>query len=565
MKRFLLFASFTALGVAAMNADMVKELPNCAFTQMSPNGRWLVSDYQGSLRIYDREANVNFDFVTDDADGSYYTTGLGNAVSNNGIVIMSTKYDNDARYWENGELHELDTTGSTGAINFANAITPDGSRICGRIAAHDLSTDGDFLMGVPVYWDRLADGTYSECKKLPYPTVDFSYRVPQYVTAVSISEDGKTIVGQVRDCSGFVHQPIVYNQTEDGEWTYKLLFNSTFQPEGYQWPEYPGYGPECPQKSDFMSEEQRALYDEDLAAYYATWEGDCPVEENYMTEEEIAAYNAAEAEWTVAFMAWQEKSDAFYAVWNEVVASLPSFVFNSAFVTPNGEKYVANREIPGDDMEFSAPTYEPWVIDIAKDEVIAKYEGGDYSICQVPNNDTVMAWSGMGTYPCTGYVLANGKATPMHEYISAQGPALKTWVDETLTRKVEQYNYETGTVDLVDMIYTGLSLASADMSVVAFSSASDWDYDYLTWAYIVDFNAANGVKTTMTDAQHLLQLGANGTVALAAGVTSATFYTAAGVAVLTLDATASSTLPAGIYMVRATLSDGTVTTSKVKF
>lgn len=561
MNRLLLITMATA-ALSAQAQISKEECPDCAFSHISPNGRYVVAQYDGSMQVYDRQTNQRYNFVSDWETGEFFTAGLGNAVSDTGIVVASTTSENNARYWENGEWHDLDITGSSGAVNFANAVTPDGQRICGCIAAHEMTTDGDFLMGLPVYWDRLPDGTYSECHVLPYPELDFSHRVPQYVTAVSISDDGKTIVGQVRDCSGFVHQPIVYTQEDDGSWTYKLLLAEYFERPDITWPEYPGYGPQGPSKQDYMSPEKYAEYQEDVQLYWETGQGEEPQEDSYLTPEQLEAYNAALAKYEQDFAEWQEKNDAFYAVWNEVVASLPPMLFNNVFVTPDGNKFIGTKINAEDDPMGWMPVekMEPWVIDIASDKVVAQYAGGDYTISQVPNNDIVLAWDGRST----GYILANGEITPLHDYLAGLSPEMKTWVDETLTREVEVENPDTYELEIKNLIYTGMPLASADMNVMAFSSACDWDYmNHIAWGYIIDRSAENSINYVTSDPSTLVVSDASGHVALTPAVAYATLYNTAGAAVTSLSADQSATLPSGLYLIKAHMADGSIATAKL--
>lgn len=581
-KHLLLCAAALSVASSAFGAVSAPAvMPNYAFNHISPNGRWMVSEIDGAVAIIDRETKAEYQFAPDDSGMTYYSAGLGNSVSNTGVITLSTTSEGDATYWENGEFKSLDVNGANGVANCANGITPDGSRICGLLAANAMTISEDVIMGVPVYWDRNADGTYSEVKHLPYPTTDFSGRVPQYITAVSISDDGRTIAGQMRDYSGFFHQPIIYTQAPNGEWSYTLLLNDAFHPEGVEVPPYPGEAPAEPAATDFMSPEKKAFYDEDMQSYFQGM-GDAPDPADYMTTDEAAEYQAALAAWEVEAMAWQEQWDAFMMAFEEICMVAPQFEFNSVYLTPDGSRYVSTvqQEDPNSFGWFPSYISHPAVIDVAANELTAVYDGYNMTVTQVPNNDVILAFTGVQTTPCTGYVIQNGEVTPLDQYIAAASPELKTWVDETLTRTVEVLEVEiitdpeTGEENYIenivprDMVYTGLPIASADMKTIAFWSTSDWDYDYLTQAFIVDLpageNNPDGLDAATTGA--LITLSPNGVITLDSTVASADFFTPTGTHAFTATTSGTSlAAPRGIYLVKLHLTSGTTATAKLTY
>lgn len=540
--------------------------PNHCYQHISPNGRYLVSELYGNLTVIDRSSSTSYDNLGDDTGEIYYTSGLGNSVSNNGIVLASTRSLCDASYWQNGQWHQLDTTGSTGGNDLANGITPDGSRICGSISAHEITISEDALMMVPVYWDRNADGSYSECKPLPHPTTDLLGRTPQYVTAISISDDGRTIIGQITDCSGFLQQPIVYTQSADGEWSYKVLLADQFIPEGLEIPADPGEGPAEPSKANFMSPEKLAEYEEAMNAWAASgYEGEGPNEDNYLTEEELEAYNTAYGIYLGDYGTWQIASEAFWSAMEQIVAYAPHFEFNNILISPDGSKYVTTNaiEIPDEMSWFPVYRSEPWIIDIAADKVAAKHDSIDAVITAVPNNETILAFSGVSTVPCTGYVITADKATPLHEYIAAQAPHLKQWIDENLFHTIELMNYETEEVTVLEVYYTGMPLASSDMKTLAFWTTSDWDYDYVTMGYVVDLSAQNSLHAV--ESPDAVKIDASGRVDLAPGVVKVEIYNPAGQCIHSGNGSEKITLdaPAGLYIVKATMSNGIAATAKI--
>lgn len=405
MKKTLLFAAVAMMTVTSLNAQTPQVYPNEAFAGVSPDGKMAVSVLYEKVAIYDFNNDKTYEY----AEG--YSAGSGNSISNTGIVVGSNM-DPSACYWKNGEWHEIASVAGR-AMSKADGITPDGTRIVGAVSPGDYDGSFEGLMLTPCYWDVQADGTLSELHSLPYPAKDFAGRTPQYITAVRVSDDGKTIAGQVQDYSGFVCQPIIYRQNADGEWNYELVREDLFHPEGIEVPEDPGEWegenpmpesymseeeqaaydaameahektyPEYPEYKDYMSEEEYAAYEADLEAYYETWEGEQPMLESYMTEDEYAAYNSAidayyealnayynnmpqamdylsdesKAAYEAALAAyneWAEKYEAFIDAFNQLAESVPAFVFNNVLMSPDGKTYATTNEVAYfDPMEWT--------------------------------------------------------------------------------------------------------------------------------------------------------------------------------------------------------------------
>ena len=256
------------------------------------------------------------------------------------------------------------------------------------------------------------DGTYGDPVLLPHPSVDFTGRLPQYVTCVSISDDGKTIVGQLQDYSGFVTQPIVYRREGNGEWTYNYIHPELTNPKNIEFPEYPGEFDETVQPQDYMSADELAQYEAAVEEYYQKEEenvypdernfmsnseyiryeedfdkflndeGEWPDPQDYLTEEEKAEFQAAVDQYYeniannkypeyVDFMSdenkakylaakeenenaydeWAPKYQAFEEAFNECLESCYTYIFNNFRLSPDGKIAVTTREatVPDDD------------------------------------------------------------------------------------------------------------------------------------------------------------------------------------------------------------------------
>ena len=397
MKKFLHLLMIAALVVPeGINAQKPKVYPDNAFRWLSPNGIYAVSSLYETLTIHNLVTGEENEYVEE------YFGGNGNAVSNNGIVVGSSALTESAAYWKNGQWYDIESAAGR-TLSYANGISIDGSRIVGTVSPDSYAGDFEGLMLVPCYWDVQEDGTVGELHLLPFPNKDLTGRTPQYVTAISVSNDGKTIAGQIQDFSGFIVQPIIYQQNEDGEWNYTLIQNDLYHPEGIVLPEDPGdfegtepsyedymteeelaayleavdnyYNsqPIYPEFTDFMSEEERAAYLAAVEEFYETWEGDFPNYEDYMTaeelaayleavdnyynsqpiypeytdfmtEEEKAAYLAAYEAYMTAYNEWDEKFMTYQLAFQELAENVPILVFNNVLLSADGKSYVTSTE-----------------------------------------------------------------------------------------------------------------------------------------------------------------------------------------------------------------------------
>ena len=463
MKKILLLATTVVMAVSSVNAQTPETHPDEAFCGVSPNGKYAVSVLYEKVSIHDLSTGKVYTYE----EG--YASGNGNSLSNTGVVVGSTM-ETTACYWKDGVWHDIEV--GNRAMSKADGITPDGTRIVGAVSPGDYDGSFEGLMLTPCYWDVQADGTLSDIKYLPYPAKDFVGRTPQYVTAISVSEDGKTVAGQIQDYSGFVCQPIIYRQNADGEWSYELIHEELFHPEGIEIPEDPGEwegevpmpesymseeeqaayntaveehektNPEYPEYKDYMSEEEYAAYEAALEAFYETWEGEPPMLESYMTEDEMAAYNAAiEAYYEASnnywnnipqpidymsdeskaayeadlaeYNEWAEKYDAFINAFNQLSESVPAFVFNNVLMSPDGKTYATTNEIAYfDPMEWTfVSETSPYVFNLENDTYKDYHnENLNLIVSSVTNDGTLLAQkpATMETPTVEAYILPAG-------------------------------------------------------------------------------------------------------------------------------------------------------------
>ena len=496
MKKLLLCATAAVMAASSLHAQEI--YPYEAFAGISPNGNYAVSVLNSSVAIHDLAADKKYEYFDD------FYAGNGNHVSNTGIVVGSTM-DPKACYWKDGEWYFIES-GSDRNMSKADGITPDGSRIVGAVSPENYGGDYEGLMLQPCYWDFNADGTLGELHELPFPSKDLTGRTPNYVTAVRVSDDGKTIAGQVQDYSGFVHQPIVYHQNEDGEWSYTLINNELFHPEGYVLPEDPGEN--WPEIADFMTEENRTAYQQALEDWEAagTWDWDTyPNYWDYMTEEEYAAYEKSSDEFS-------EKSNAFYEALNEFFSAVPTFEFNNVLMSHDGKTYVTT-DIKSyfDPMTWAEwSEYTPYVFNIEnEDGNYVTYPNDDIYliVSSITDNGTILAAKqGSEEDPLTvAYILPAGaeKFEPLHDYLATVNPELGGWIKENMYHEYDIIDWDIYDYVKVGGIVTGIPFANADMSVIVLGVENIWDNweseDYAAgYGYILYPNVTTAVNAVNT-------------------------------------------------------------------
>lgn len=580
MKKSLLFglaisACFGTALADSTNLPEPKLYPDASFQCISADGRYVVSEVYGSVWIYDLTNGEVVEFnQSEEGDDPSYTLGLGNCITADGSVLLgSTKSKLDAAYYQGGEWHALEVLNPEHS-NMANGITPDGSRICGSIGLNDMSFD-DVIMLVPAFWDRNPDGNgYGPCEVLPYPTKDLFGETPQYITAVAISSDGKTIIGQVRFSSGMMHIPIVYKEDENGLWEYSFPTQALFNPDKLEPVENPGDGPIMPSYETYMSQEEIDAYNTAMSKYYQTWEPPMPEPEDFMTEEEKIAYAEAMAKYEAEAEVWEEQ---FYAYWdyaNAVRDSSPNFVFNNVYLSTDNKTIVGSleKQILNDDPLAWSPfktVYTPCSVDIATGE-LKVYEPGESCLASgVADNGVILAYDVQGTIPMMGYIIKDDEIQNVNDYITSLVPEYASWIDENMTHEVlvdAIYDEETDEFEEIykEVTFGGMPIATPDMSIIAMWNDTPWDNMSFAESVLFDLRKTTGVAT-ISMAKNI-SAGANGTVIVPAGFVSLDVYALSGACVKTVNepnGVISLDLPAGVYVAKGTRADGTTSVVKV--
>ncbi len=418
-----------AIGASAQS----KVYGDLVLTNISANGRYAASQDNGCVTLIDLETGEQTTFMGNEAGDLYYGVGNGRAISSDGIVVGSTNVSN-AAYCKAGvwTVLPLPADMSFGSYS-ANDITPDGSLIVGDAGSGDMLDESE-PMCYPCVWYRLEDGSYSVPEMLPCPTLDFSGRVPQYITAVCVSDDGNRVLGQIRDFMGYQHEPVLYTRDADGKWSYKKMCTDLINPNKLTLPPYPGDAPTPPDGKeyltdieyqqyldaekaysqysdnypnvedyatdderldyedaveeynadpyshpypflvDFLGAESRAAYDKALADYYKNMPK-YPEYVDFMSPEKADEYRAAELEYEHDYAIWEEAYIAFVDVYGKIMADSPIFEFNTISISSNG-RYAATTsayDVVDPDTEGITTFSDPYIIDLDTDTA-TKYE-----------------------------------------------------------------------------------------------------------------------------------------------------------------------------------------------
>lgn len=526
MKKTLLSLACVLLGGTMAYAQETAEVGHVyqgvTYNNCSPNGKWLVANQETSVYIYDVATGTNYDFA-DETYTKVYFAGYGHSVTDNGMVcgMAQESSESNAAYFKDGVWVVLpQLSGKLTGFNSANACTPDGSVICGSLGSEgaDMSTS-DRLMLYPVVWTLNADGVYV-CQELPHPTKDFTGRVPQYVTALDISADGNTIVGQMVDYSGFYIVPILYTRNAEGAWSYQLLAeDQVYDKEKAanlpEWVEQPVQ----PRAEDYMSAADVDAYNAAVEKYneaYQRWAaGDIewedvpayPKKEFYISDKaKAAAYAAAVAKYNEDNAAWYAAFEAFDEALTEVTTG-KSFEFNSIHITPNGKYILTDLKEPDPDPDPMAwlpeSIYTNCVFDLTKVDTPMLTTSSNMLSTGILDNGFFVVAAPKSDYARSSYVATPGSnhLTPIADWCKASG---NTAAGEYITSKMlfdlinyvwdeasESYVEET----VSDSLITGTGIFSADGKTFVTWLQDPGTNEFVTYTVNLENSVLNGIQS----------------------------------------------------------------------
>lgn len=545
-----------ALTMAAQQAPGV--YPDRPFNRVSPAGTMAITEEGGILNL------ETGDYVS---YKNQYVPGSGNCISNDNTVVGYQMSTERASIWHDGSWEYMPGAESV-LMSYANGITPDGSRVVGNMVTPGYGGDFEGHMLQPGYWERNSDGSYGEFNPLPHPQVDFTGRSPQYVTAVVVAEDGKTIAGQMRDFSGFVCQPVIYTQADNGEWSYTLLVDELFHPAGVSLPEDPGDGP---QPQDFMTQEEIQKFNLALDMWEAAGSDyyNYPNIYDFMNPEEIIEFEEA-------LNIWNEESTDFYIAVTEFVNMVPNFSFNNVFMDPQAKWYVST-DTKGFYDEFTGQTdknYTIYKIDLSSGNYVTYPAVDDIHIIasDMAQDGTILAQYKDENYNIfNGYILPAGESefVSLYDYLAKDNESLAEWMQEHMTHTYEAINPEDWTTYDATTLATGVPHCSLDFSVIVTAVANFWNYDsvYNTYGYVIYTSMEAGVESLISPASQVsLRSLPGGALELKGDVKALKVYNLSGSQVFSTSCptgVVATGLKPGIYLVQVSDNAGAQKTEKI--
>ena len=450
-----------------------------------------------------------------------YYPGNGNCVADNGVVVGQDMLTSVAAVMADNfaSIPSYFKGGNTSAFN---AITPDCTRACGFVSNTE---NGPFQ--IPFYCD-LSDGGYvvGEPVILPYPEKDLLGYTPQFITAVCISDDGKTIIGQVMEDTGTFTYPIVFTQAADGTWSYELPSKSLYNPDNLPVPTFPtGSNVIQPDKRNYMS---AAEYQDYVNAYNAYVEGLSNYDPDKHLQEYMGdnyeSYQAAYEQYVKDLYAYYDEIDQYWIDLRKVVGT--NFSLGVMALSPDG-KYLATCGIVNDDPSMSdiADAYLMFIFNL---------EDGTFRTISSKFNN-VIPWSILSDGTVVAIDVANYRDfflapgaedyTSFEDFIGGIHPEWLPWLEGELSAGMQVP--ETG--QFAEVISAGVLGFSRDLSVMA--GGYNGFYGFFTYIFGEGKAGVEAIGADLTDGRVVV-------------------YNLHGVKVLdSRNADDLKTLPAGIYVV----------------
>lgn len=491
---FLLTAVGFTCFVAAAQTDFgdLPTIPDSYAQKISSDGRYVSGETSdGSAFVIDNETGNKY----------FYTNGhvgMGNSIASNGWVVGNLEGSYPAVVMYEGNVIPIEPLRKY-AESYVFGISKDGSRMCGIVINPGITPDDDILdsgfskqMYVPFYCDISSDGEIGNPQFLPYPKKDFFGTMPQYCNAVWISDNGKTILGQVIESSGWFTYPVVYQQQEDGSWEFSLPSEKLFNVNNIPMPQYPSSHMTPPDVLDFISDPQNKIeFEEQLAVWEESmWDEDADPYRNldlYMTNEEIKAYNAAVEEYN-NFVIENEMLLAEYYLEREQIIKDSSF-FRQGSMAMNGEGTMIASPRTYSYIEpgslFPVVFSQAYIFNLVDGSYKAiGDEWGNVNTNQLLPDGTLIvcnpvpSGSSPDASPVHTSILLPGAEDyiSLEEYLFSVNPSAAEWVIENLKHEVPIGYDENGNLIYRDLAITGLASFSDDFSVIA-GGVDSWSWN----------------------------------------------------------------------------------------
>lgn len=583
MKKLFLLLSLVALTATQGFSYDFQKYKNVYFNWMSPNGEWFAYYYAGLIDIYHVSDSQIYDY-TGNETSSYYDLGNGNSVTDEGYVVGSRYYRVPA-YWKDGEWHDLplrdDITEKT--YTMAMGSSPDGGVICGMINVNFGSTTQVNM--IPAVWERNADGTYDPYEVLPYPETDFAGRVPRYVTARYVSDDGKTIYGEfLCPTLSLTTYPIVYRKGDDGKWTYKLYGMDRIYDTSVTFPKYPVYKPTYPSMDSYMTEEDNEAW---LAAV-DKWKELKEAWDSGLSEENPAdlypqkidycsnaeQYNNDVANYNTAYKAYSDSLKTWQAVYDKAVTG-GAYAYNGGVMSGNA-KYLTQTLTMPSGKGFKSGSY-PVLISLDGEGTVSDTDADGMVANGVTNDGMIVAMKVEDTGAYYAYVVEAGstEAQKFEDWVATKCEAAADWMNENMLYDVITWTEDPSTGD------NSASETQRDVLVSGAMICNPQGTRFLTYVYdywsddlpngaectfyidIEDPNVPTAIKAAVNKQEGKLNISAADGQISANGMDNIALYDMQGRCVATSINALNANVAAGIYLVKGTSADGSSVSQKV--
>lgn len=583
MKKFFLLLCAAVMAGGVSHAYEFHKFPGVMFHSMSPDGKWLVSNQDGSLIIYHVTDSATYSYEAGQTGDPYYSVGMNNLSINNAGIVVGAMNNHEPAYWQNNEWTKLPMRGEAnkGTYSLANAITPDSKYICGSIATGDFGSDVSRTIYFPAIWTLGADGKYGEYELLPHPDKDFTGRDPQYITAVAISDDGNTVAGQIVSYDGFACYPIVYTKDAKGQWSYKIYGLDRLTTGEATYPAYPSYQPKQPKAADFMDDEAKQKYQDALDEYNDLVEQynqglikdwpKYPKQDDYVSDKD--GYAAAKARYEKEYTAYEDSVNTFNAVYEENYNNT-TYIYNTIGLSANG-RYLAQtyqRLDPNSDpLEGPSTLNSPVLIDLKDGGKSVMGKRTDVITSTVTNDGDVAVSSPAIDYTRNGFIWPNGseETVPLDEWLGERCDTAQAWLKDNMVYGVyTQFDDEGNPKDVKDSLIAGTIICNPEGTVFVGYAFDMWTMDDTNvgfTSYMIDItdpkNPSTGIANVGDSRRSALNVSAaNGRINVSGDVAGVEVYDMAGRRIAdTNDAAVSN----GLYVVKAKAADGQVLTRKV--
>lgn len=475
MKNFIftgLFFLVPACSLAQQTIENPLIIPEFYAWSVSPNVKWITC--LKDTKIYNVETNELFDYPDFEAI----------TATDKGMIVG--RWGGRPAILYNGQIKELESLKGSGC--YINDISASGNRVCGMMNNREKNIRGPFCCDID------SEGNSGEPVALPHPDLDLFKCEPQFINALKISEDGKTIGGFIQDWRGMYAYPIIYQEDDKGEWSYSLPSEYLFNPDKIEIPVNPWLDePEFPEPTNFMDLESKFDYEESISNALMGLE-EFPDVFEYMTPEQYEEYAQAVESYNEWYYSHEEAIKEYVNIYRTVVSASVEFSLNDIAINPNGRSFISSGVFFDEDSsgvltdKFGFFYFD---LDNKENNYGVPTDNFDMIPVQLLPDNTMVASNPIVYTPQTYLVLPGTKEfITVNEYFSSTSPSYLAWMNENL--------YEGR---------AGYGKFSSDRSVFIAGVLPDdcYDYDKIAGGYYSFTHVFNSVESGVETIEQSLE------------------------------------------------------------